>query len=202
MQTRHFWTRVIWNAWSITGYDKVATKNIIGLNKNRAHEFLQQDLTEVFESAATTPIIYNSGACSLLIIPLVTRKEHFENETIARAADVLNKNGKRQRSQITSSSETVGNSSASYTGKQCDIPQDAINRILDSGGADEEHLIGHHYSQCNNGHLMAPTNQICCEVAHKHNKEFMKQVIPKRRYNDLGSKQVEVRELAVRVLTF
>ncbi|CAO3698082.1 unnamed protein product [Rhizopus stolonifer] len=43
----HFWIHVVWSSWSITNYDKVATREILGLKKARAHEFLKDDLTDV-----------------------------------------------------------------------------------------------------------------------------------------------------------
>jgi hypothetical protein len=46
---KDFWTHVGWSSWSITNYDRVATKNILGLKRSRAHEFLKQDLTDVIK---------------------------------------------------------------------------------------------------------------------------------------------------------
>ncbi|CAO3703228.1 unnamed protein product [Rhizopus stolonifer] len=45
----YFWTNVAWSSWSITNYDKVATRNILGLKKARAHEFLKEDLADVLK---------------------------------------------------------------------------------------------------------------------------------------------------------
>ncbi|KAG2222923.1 hypothetical protein INT45_013554 [Circinella minor] len=42
-----FWKRVAWSSWSITTFDKVATRSVLGLNKRKAHDYFSLDAIEV-----------------------------------------------------------------------------------------------------------------------------------------------------------